>query len=168
MYSLVALLALLATACFLRAYARRRRGPSARGRGSSASRVSLAAMLYTHNWAIFFALACGVAWLALLSGAPSRPSAARCCATACSGFGGALAALPAVGADDCSTRPPTPARRGRDAPDRSVALGATPGQMLGHIAQVVLLIAAGARRGRAAGSAAGGALTPRGPRVPPC
>src|SRR3954462_9302319 len=62
MYSLVALLAIPATACFLRAYAldEPRRKPWIAGFA-----VSVAAALYTHNWPIFFALAAAVAWAVL-------------------------------------------------------------------------------------------------------
>ncbi|MEI7559962.1 MAG: glycosyltransferase family 39 protein [Actinomycetes bacterium] len=63
MYSLVALLALLTTAMFCLAFVQRRRGWIA---GFS---VSLAALLYTHGWGLFFGIGCGLAgiylaWLA--------------------------------------------------------------------------------------------------------
>ena len=48
MYALMALLSILATGCFLRAYVLRDR------RFVPVFGVALAAMLYTHNWAIFF------------------------------------------------------------------------------------------------------------------
>jgi mannosyltransferase len=51
MYALMGLLSILATGCFLRAYVLRER------RFVPAFGVALAAMLYTHNWAIFFAAA---------------------------------------------------------------------------------------------------------------
>ena len=51
MYALMALLSILATGCFLRAYVLRDR------RFVPAFGVALAAMLYTHNWALFFAAA---------------------------------------------------------------------------------------------------------------
>src|SRR5215213_5906366 len=51
MYSLMSLLSILATGCFLRAYVLRDR------RFVPAFGVALAAMLYTHNWALFFSAA---------------------------------------------------------------------------------------------------------------
>ena len=53
MYSMVALLAIPATACFLRAYALDTEQRA--GRGSPGFAVSVAVALYTHNWPIFFA-----------------------------------------------------------------------------------------------------------------
>jgi hypothetical protein len=60
MYALMALLSLLATGSFLRAYVLRDR------RFIPVFGVALAAMLYTHNWALFFAVAAtgATAWLA--------------------------------------------------------------------------------------------------------
>jgi mannosyltransferase len=74
MYSLVALLSLLATSLFLRAYTcdqrPARRWPVLFG-------VALAAALYTHNWAIFLGAAMFLAWLALLWLAPAAERRAR-------------------------------------------------------------------------------------------
>jgi mannosyltransferase len=61
MYSLVVLLGLLACGAFLRALVMRR------PRWSPALGVALAALLYTHNWALFFVAACGVSWLGLVA-----------------------------------------------------------------------------------------------------
>jgi mannosyltransferase len=62
MYSMMTLLGLLATACFLHGFVLGRR------RYLPAFAVLLALMLYTHNWAVFFAAACVLAlipvWLA--------------------------------------------------------------------------------------------------------
>ena len=55
MYSLVALLAILAAGAFVRAFVLRRRAHVAW------FAVLLAAMLWTHNWALFFAFGCAVA-----------------------------------------------------------------------------------------------------------
>lgn len=61
MYSLVVLLGTVATATFLGAFALRR------GRAWTLGfACSLAALLYTHNWGLFFAAACGTAWLGLV------------------------------------------------------------------------------------------------------
>ena len=66
MYSLTALLGWIAMVCFLRAFALRHDGERV-GRGWLIGfAVALAAMMYTHNWALFFAIACGVTWLGLI------------------------------------------------------------------------------------------------------
>src|SRR3954468_8835934 len=75
MYSLLVLLALITAACGLRA-----RAVDAPASGRAATGVSraptvgfslaYAAMLYTHNWALFFGAAAAVAWVALLAAAP--------------------------------------------------------------------------------------------------
>ena len=96
MYSLVALLAIPATACFLRAYAldAPNRRPWIAGFA-----VSTAVALYTHNWPIFFTLSAAVAWavlwklapeLAPARAGPRRPARLRRRGRA----------VPAVGADD--------------------------------------------------------------------
>jgi 4-amino-4-deoxy-L-arabinose transferase-like glycosyltransferase len=59
MYALMSLLSILATGCFLRAYVLRDR------RFVPVFGLALAAMLYTHNWALFFAVT-GVAIVAAL------------------------------------------------------------------------------------------------------
>ncbi len=64
MYALVALLGMISTICWLQAFTTGaesvRRGPAI-GFG-----VAFAAMLYTHNWALFFGAATGLAWLYLV------------------------------------------------------------------------------------------------------
>jgi mannosyltransferase len=61
MYTLVLLLALLATGSFVRAFVLRRRAHA------WVFAVLLAALLYAHNWALFFAVAAGAAYLGLLA-----------------------------------------------------------------------------------------------------
>ena len=62
MYALTVLLSLIASAAFARMVAfEDDRRPWAIGFA-----VAFAAMLYTHNWALFFGAACGAAWLFLL------------------------------------------------------------------------------------------------------
>jgi mannosyltransferase len=61
MYTLVLLLAILATGSFVRAFVLRRRAHV------GVFAVLLAALLYTHNWALFFAAAAGVALAGLLA-----------------------------------------------------------------------------------------------------
>ena len=58
MYALVVLLGTLACGAFLRAVVCDRR------RWRIPAGVLLAALLYTHNWGLFFGAACGLAWLA--------------------------------------------------------------------------------------------------------
>src|SRR3954462_4668280 len=69
MYSMVALLAIPATACFLRAYAldEPRRKPWIAGFA-----IGEAAALYTHNWPIFLAAAAAAAWAVLGVMAPAE------------------------------------------------------------------------------------------------
>src|SRR3954454_10657740 len=85
MYSLVALLAIPATTCFLRAYAldEPNRKPWIAGFA-----VSVAVALYTHNWPIFLAMSAGGAWIALwvMADGPRRRELFR---DALLGFGGA-------------------------------------------------------------------------------
>jgi hypothetical protein len=58
MYSLVVLLGIVAMGAFLAAF------PLRRGRRwTIAFALTLTALMYTHNWALFFGAACGIAWL---------------------------------------------------------------------------------------------------------
>ena len=140
MYALAALLALVASAAFGRAFAMdgsaHERRPWAIGYS-----VALAAMLYTHNWALFFGTACGAAWLYLVARA-SEAERRDLLLTGAVGFGGALALylpwIPITLYQAAHTGAPW-----AEAPN-VVALLASPGRMLGQFAQVALLIAAGA------------------------
>jgi mannosyltransferase len=80
MYTLVLLLAVLATGSFVRAFVLRRR------RHVGIFAVLLAALMYTHNWALFYAAATGLAFLGLLAAGPDRRGLLRDGALA---FGGA-------------------------------------------------------------------------------
>jgi mannosyltransferase len=93
MYALVLLLGTVATGAFLRAYpltgtdaapARR-----TRRRWAVVFAVALAAMFYTHNWSLFFAGACGIAWLALVAFARGE-SRRELLTDGVLGFGGAV------------------------------------------------------------------------------
>jgi mannosyltransferase len=157
MYALAALLALAASPAFARAFVM---GGSARERRPWAIgyAVALAALLYTHNWAIFFGTACGAVWLFLLARAPAAERR-DLLLTGAVGFGGALLLylpwIPITLYQAAHTGAPW-----AEAPT-VVALLATPGRMLGQFAQVALLIAAGA--GLAGLFARGGwRLSPRG------
>jgi mannosyltransferase len=137
MYALAALLSLVASATFVRAVA----GEGDRRPWAIGYAVVLAAMLYTHNWALFFGAACGAVWLFLLvraDGAERR----ELLIVGAIGFGGALALylpwIPITLYQVAHTGAPW-----AEAPTL-VALLATPGRMLGQFAQVALLLAAGA------------------------
>jgi mannosyltransferase len=139
MYSLVVLLAMLATALFLRTFTADER-PSRRwpvGFG-----VALAAALYTHNWALFLGAALFVAWLVLLWLAPAGERAARLRDGAL-GFGvTALLYLPWVPTllfQTAHTGAPWSRR-----PDFEDLTQEVPHRLLGHTAWVVVLVAAGA------------------------
>jgi hypothetical protein len=90
MYSLVTLLGLVSLICWLDAFTR---DPPADGAVRRAPAIgfamAFAAMLYTHNWALFFGAATGLVWLWLLwraDGADRR----RLLHTGLIGYGGAL------------------------------------------------------------------------------
>jgi hypothetical protein len=71
MYSLLSLLCLLATACFVLAFVRRRRGfliPLA---------LLLAAIAYTHNWGLFFDAGCVLALIPIWRRGPDRRGIVR-------------------------------------------------------------------------------------------
>ena len=154
MYALTALLSLVASAAFARTFAfEDDRRPWAIGFA-----VAFAAMLYTHNWALFFGAACGAAWLFLVVRAPAHERRALLVNGAI-GFGGALLLylpwIPITLYQAAHTGAPW-----AQSPD-VVALLAAPGRMLGQLAQIALVLAAGA--GLAALFARrGGRLSPRG------
>ena len=129
MYALLALLGLVAAAAYGRAFAWRSR-PWAAGFA-----VALAAMLYTHNWALFFGAACGLVWLYLLWRARERRELLIVGAIA---FGGALLLylpwLPTVLYQVGHTGAPW-----SEAPT-IVSLLSTPVRMLGDFAVVALLL----------------------------
>jgi mannosyltransferase len=141
MYSLVALLAIPATTCFLRAYALDAASPSARRPWLAGFAASVALALYTHNWAIFFTLACAAAWLLLFWWAPAvrRRELIR---DGLLGFGGAfllyLPWVPTTLYQAAHTGAPW-----SDAPAFDALLG-VPGVLLGRFPQILLLICAGA------------------------
>jgi mannosyltransferase len=66
MYALVALLSMAVSATFVLAFVHRRRV------WLPVFGVSLALLMYTHNWGLFLALGTGAAFLALLAGDPDR------------------------------------------------------------------------------------------------
>ena len=138
MYSLVALLAIPATACFLRAYAldAPNRRPWIAGFA-----VSTAIALYTHNWPIFFTMSAAVAWVVLWKLAPAwrRRELVR---DGLLGFGGAavlyLPWVPTTLYQAAHTGAPWSDQPAID------SLFGVPGVLLGRMPQIVLLICAGA------------------------
>lgn len=157
MYALVGLLALVASAAYARALAVggsvRERRPWAIGYA-----VALAAMLYTHNWSLFFGAACGAVWLYLVARA-AGPERRELLVAGAIGFGGSLALylpwIPVTIYQAAHTGAPW-----SEAPS-VLALLATPGRMLGQFAQVALLITAGAGLAGLLGRR-GGRLSPQG------
>jgi len=145
MYALVVLLGVLACGAFVRAYALNgtAAAPSRerRRRWAAGFAVALAALLYTHNWAFFFGAGFGAAWLVLLVAAP-RPGRRELLIDGLIGFGGALLLyapwLPTLIFQVQHTGAPWSVE-----PGLSDLLG-VPGRLLGNVAQLVLLLAAGA------------------------
>jgi hypothetical protein len=138
MYSLIALLAIPLATCFLRAYALdadENRRPWIAGFALARRKP------HAHNWAIFFTLACVAAWGVLFLMAPGwrRRELVR---DGLLGFGGAfvlyLPWIPTTLYQAAHTGAPW-----SDAPAIGSLLG-VPGQLLGRIPQIVLLICAGA------------------------
>jgi mannosyltransferase len=158
MYALVALLALVACAAFGRAFAV---GGSVRQRRPWAIclAVTLALLLYTHNWALFFATACGVVWLFLLFRAPPDERRRELLVTGALAFGGALVLylpwVPTTLYQAAHTGAPW-----SESPT-VLALLASLGQMLGPFVQVALVLVAGAGLGRL-WATRGGELSPPG------
>jgi mannosyltransferase len=140
MYALLALLALIACGAFGRAFTGE---DSIRARRPWAIclAVTLALMLYTHNWALFFATSCGVVWLFLLFRA-SGERRRHLLLTGLVAFGGALLLylpwIPTTLYQAAHTGAPW-----SEAPP-IVALAASVGQMLGKFAQVAVILIAGA------------------------
>jgi hypothetical protein len=139
MYSLVALLMIPATACFLRAYALD--AESSRRPWIAGFAVCVAAALYTHNWPIFFTVAAAGAWIVLwwLARHERRKELVR---DGLLGFGGALVLylpwVPTTLYQAAHTGAPW-----SDTPSFS-ALGSVTTALLGRVPQLVLLICGGA------------------------
>ena len=164
MYALVALLGMLVCGTFGRAYvlAGTDAAPSRalRRRWAAAFAVALAALMYTHNWALFFAAGCGLTWLALV-GRRARRGAARAAARRRARLRRRDRCCSRRGCRRWPSRSSTPARRGRRRPGSSDLL-AVPGRLLGTVAQLGLLLAAGDRRGGRCSNRGAGRLGARG------
>jgi mannosyltransferase len=162
MYALLVLLGILACGTFARAYVLT--GTDAaperavRRRWAAAFAVALAALLYTHNWSLFFAAGCGLTWLVLLLAARGE-GRRELLIDGLLGFGGAVLLfapwLPTLAFQVQHTGAPWSTRPGLDDLFRIPAL------LLGTAAQLGLLLAAGAGAVVLL-SRASGRLSPRG------
>ncbi|QEC46380.1 hypothetical protein FSW04_01485 [Baekduia soli] len=85
MYSMLLLMGLLATGAFLRAFVV---APGHRGWALGVA-GALAAVMYTHNWGLFYVAAAGLVWLCLVA-ASGRPLRRQLMISGAIGFGGAL------------------------------------------------------------------------------
>ena len=140
MYALVALLGIPATACFLRAFALPAPSPRARRPWALGFAVSTAALLYTHNWALFALLGCAATFVALVVLAPAAERR-DLALTGLLAFGGAgllyLPQLPTTLFQAAHTGAPWAEQPGLD------DLIGVPGRLLGTVAQFALLLTAG-------------------------
>ncbi|MDP9295036.1 MAG: glycosyltransferase family 39 protein [Actinomycetota bacterium] len=157
MYALVIVLGLVACVALVRAFAGDDPRPSRRWIAIFA--LSVVALLYTHNWALFFGAACAAACVALVALAPAelRPRRRR---DAIIAFGAVAVLyapwLPSLLFQAAHTGAPWAQRPSLD------ALATVPKHLLGTTAGVVLLLAGGsgvvtivqARQGRRLGSEA--------------
>jgi mannosyltransferase len=139
MYSLVALLGLVSLTCWLQAFttdAERVRTAPAIGFAAA-----FAAMLYTHNWALFFGAATGIAWLVLVWRARGGERG-RLLRTGLIAYGGVVLLyapwIPNALYQAAHTGAPW-----SKAPSLA-ALASVPARMLGEVAEVAVFLAAGA------------------------
>jgi 4-amino-4-deoxy-L-arabinose transferase-like glycosyltransferase len=158
MYALVTLLGLVSTTCWLLAFTPD--SERVRRRPAIGFALAFAAMLYTHNWALFFGAATGVAWLWLCWRAHGAERM-RLLRTGALAYGGALLLyapwIPNTLFQAAHTGAPW-----SKAPSLA-ALASVPARMLGEVGEVAVLLAAGAGvvallRGRDARSRAIAAL----------
>lgn len=139
MYALVSLLGLISLTCWLLAFTtdaeRVRRAPAI------GFAVSFAAMLYTHNWALFFGAATGLTWLWLLWRAQGDERR-RLLRTGLLAYGGVVLLyapwIPNTLYQAAHTGAPW-----SKAPSLA-ALASVPARILGEVAEVAVFLAAGA------------------------
>ncbi|HEX8105464.1 MAG TPA: glycosyltransferase family 39 protein [Solirubrobacteraceae bacterium] len=134
MYALVVLLGTVATAAFVAAFVMRRRA------ALPVLAVALAAMVYTHNYALFFTAATGLTWLGLVALAPpeERRALLRDGLIAYGAVAVLYAAwLPTLLFQTAHTGAPWAER-----PALSELIDA-PSKLLGEVEQIALLLAAG-------------------------
>ena len=137
MYALVVLLGLISMTCWLLAFTT----DAVRAGPAIGFAVAFAAMLYTHNWALFFGAATGVAWLVLLWRA-GRTRRRRLLRIGLLAYGGALVLyapwIPTVLYQAAHTGAPW-----SRAPSLAT-LASVPSRILGEVAEVGVFLAAGA------------------------
>jgi mannosyltransferase len=151
MYALVSLLGLVSLTCWLQAFTPDADEAIAAGEASGRDRlrsapaigfaVSFAAMLYTHNWALFFGAATGLAWLWLLWRARGADRG-RLLRTGLLAYGGVVLLyapwIPNTLYQAAHTGAPW-----SKAPSLA-ALASVPARILGEVAEVAVFLAAGA------------------------
>ena len=149
MYALLILLGMIGTTCWLLAFTTD--DPGVRRAPALAFAVSLTAMLYTHNWALFFGAASGIAWLVLVWLARGRATAVtsearqmrkRLLRTGLLAYGATVLLyapwLPSAIYQAAHTGAPW-----SKAPSLA-ALASVPAKILGEEAEIAVLLAAGA------------------------
>jgi mannosyltransferase len=138
MYALLALLGLVSVTCWLQAFTTE--ADAVRRAPAIGFAVAFAAMLYTHNWALFFGAASGVAWLLLLWRAAPRERR-RLFHTGLLAYGGVLLLyapwIPNTLYQAAHTGAPW-----SKAPSLA-SLASVPARILGEVAEVAVLLAAG-------------------------
>jgi mannosyltransferase len=138
MYSLVTLLGMISMTCWLLAFTRD--GDGSRRAAAIGFAVAFAAMLYTHNWALFFGAATGVAWLWLAWRARGEERL-RLLQTGLLAYGGVVLLyapwLPNALYQAAHTGAPW-----SKAPSLA-ALVSVPARILGEVAEVAVFLAAG-------------------------
>ena len=148
MYALVMLLGLVSLTCWLQAFTTN--GDGLRRAPAIGFALAFAAMLYTHNWALFFGAASAVAWLVLvwragraeaLTSEARQKERRRLLMTGLLAYGGALVLyapwIPTTLYQAAHTGAPW-AR-----PPSLAALASVPARILGEVAEVAVLLAAG-------------------------
>jgi hypothetical protein len=163
MYSLVSLLGLVSLTCWLQAFSTDApEGGGVRITPAIGFAVAFAAMLYTHNWALFFGVASGVAWLVLLALARG-PERMRLLRTGLLAYGLVvllyLPWLPNALYQAAHTGAPW-----SKAPSLA-ALASTPARLLGVEAEIALFLAGGAGLAVLLGRRHGGRLEAAGRAV---
>jgi mannosyltransferase len=140
MYALVTLLGMISTTCWLQAFTTD--AEAVRRAPAIGFAVALAAMLYTHNWALFFGAATGVAWLVLIWRARAGQERRRLLHTGLLGYGGAILLylpwLPTAVYQAAHTGAPW-----SQSPSLA-SLVSVPARILGEVAEVGVFLAAGA------------------------
>jgi mannosyltransferase len=139
MYALVILLSLVASVALLRTFAGDDPSPSRRWLVAFA--LALTALIYSHNWGLFFGAACFVAWIVLVVLAPHELRTRRR-RDGLIAFGAVAVMyapwLPTLAFQAAHTGAPWSQRPGYD------ALSEVPKRLLGRAAPSVLLLVAGA------------------------